>query len=179
MLIREKLKLKYNFEQFLEPDKKKTSKNPHNLVDKQQVGGDDRAGVEDLFLYDVVIVNTHIDRFHRFTRGEIETNWVRVETVFFSQFNNSVLSIVTTVDSQSFWDNKERFSESLNSQTHLAFDGVLVFHKSVIGTNLKSSSTWNDTLVFDGVVYSAETISDGVLDLKKSVLVWSLHQNGH
>lgn len=26
MLIREKLKLKYNFEQFLEPDKKKTSK---------------------------------------------------------------------------------------------------------------------------------------------------------
>ena len=89
-----------------------------------------------------------------------------------------VLSIESRVHSQGARDNEERLCESLDSKLGLARDFLAgVLSEVLMSCNFESSSAWNQRLVLDGILYSTETITDGILGLGNTVVVWSLDED--
>ena len=89
-----------------------------------------------------------------------------------------VLRIESRVHSQGTRDDEERLCESLDSKLAFTRDFLAgVLSEVLMSCNFESSSAWNQRLVLDGILYSTETITDGILGLGNAVVVWSLDED--
>ena len=63
----------------------------------------------------------------------------------------------------------------LDLSTHAGFGEII---EMLVGSDLESTSAWNNAFIIDGVLDGSESVSDGFLGLSDGVIVWTLDQDG-
>ena len=46
-----------------------------------------------------------------------------------------------------------------------------------MSSNFESTSAWDNAFIFDGVLNGSKSVSDGLLGLSDSVVIWTLDQD--
>ena len=99
--------------------------------------------------------------------------------VRFEQLENGVLDIETGVRREGLGNAQEGVGKDFDAELLLTSDRVLVLHQVVVSCDLEGAATGHDSLVLEEIAHGAETILDGVLDLMKSVIVGTTHEDGN
>ena len=84
------------------------------------------------------------------------------------------LRVVSTVDGQGFGDDEKSVGKGLDAELGATFDLSLVLQERVGGGDLESAGARNHGAVFQGVFHGAQTVPDGVFQLRQRVLVGTL-----
>ena len=99
--------------------------------------------------------------------------------MFLLDLEQSILGIESRVLGQGSWNGEKSIGKGHNSKLDLALDllsGVLL--QMLSSGNLEGSGSWDDGTILTGVLDGTESITDGVLGLSNTVVVWSLDQDG-
>lgn len=151
----------------------------YDFIDEEKLLSKDRSDVEELLLDNIVIPNVGGSSWQWLSSHDIDSECFTILDVFLLHFEKSILGIETRVRGESSWDDEEGISEAVNSELNFSGNlGLSEIHEVLSAGDLKRSSSWQDTVVLTGVLDGTETISDGVLGLSDTVVVWSLDQDG-
>mmetsp|Transcript_10387 Transcript_10387/g.11276 ORF Transcript_10387/g.11276 Transcript_10387/m.11276 type:complete len:354 (+) Transcript_10387:228-1289(+) len=147
-----------------------------DFIDQQQLLCQNGRQVQKLLFHTVVIQNSFNFGGDRITGFNINTDGILGLLMFFNNSQKNVLGIETRIRGQSLRDDQQSVGESLNSQLDLSANFLRVFQKGFSKSDFKSSSTWENSLIFDGVLDSSQTITDGFFGLGNTVLSGALNQ---
>ena len=150
-----------------------------DFINEEELLAEDWSNVEELLLDDVVVPNVGGCSRQGLTSSHINTKWLEVLHVFLLDLEQSILGIESRVLGQGSWNGEKSIGKGHNSKLDLALDllsGVLL--QMLSSSNLKGSGSWDDGTILTGVLDGTESITDGVLGLSNTVVVWSLDQDG-
>jgi len=147
----------------------------HDLVDEQEIRGDDGARVEKLDLDSVIVEDAHVLRQRRFPGGQIQTDALRLEIeILFLQLDDGFLRVVAAVGGQRLGDDEQCVGEGLHAKLSATFDFAFVLEKRVSGGDFESSGARDNGAIFQRVLDGAQSVANGVLQLRQRVLVGTL-----
>ena len=147
----------------------------HDLIDEQEIRGDDGTRVEKLDFDSVIVEDAHVLRQRRLPGGQIQTHALRLEIeIFFLQLDDGFLRVVAAVDGQRLGDDEQRVGEGLHAEFGPTFDFAFVLEKRVSGGDLESAGAGNDGAIFQRVLDGAKSVAYGVFQLRQRVLVGTL-----
>lgn len=129
---------------------------------------------------DAVIVEDALrDWIKGFAGTEIEADNVPVGVLFLER-DDGVLSVEAGVCGERLWDDEESVGESLDAHLGFALDlPQLEVAGEVCGAgNLECAGAGDEGAVLDGILDGAETVADGVLNLRDCVCVGPLDEEG-
>ena len=86
------------------------------------------------------------------------------------------LRVVTTVGSQGLGDDEESIGESLDAELGSSFDFSFVLQEGVRGGDFESASSRHHGAIFQRVLDGAQSVANGVLQLRQRVLVGALRE---
>jgi hypothetical protein len=151
----------------------------HHLVDEEELLSEHGSDVQELTLHNIVVPHGGDGGGEGLSSVDINTEGFVILEVSFLNLKNGLLGIETRVLGKDAGHNEEGISESLDSELYLSGDllaGVLV--EVLRAGNLESTGTGKNGLVLNGVLDSAETVTDGVTGLGNGVVVGALHEDG-
>ena len=97
----------------------------------------------------------------------------------FLHLQESVLGIKSRVLSEGSWNNQQSISEGEDTELDLSGNFLSsILLEVLMCSDFKSTSSWNNALVFHGVLDGSKSVSDGFLSLGNRVIVWSLNEDG-
>ncbi len=121
-----------------------------------------------------------LSRWQWLTSQSVHTEWLLVSDVSFLDFNDGVLGVETGILGQSAGNDQQSFSEAHDSELGLSGNflaGSAELGEMFMSCDFEGASTWDDSLVLNGVFDSTKTITDGVLGLSDGVIVRSLDED--
>ena len=101
------------------------------------------------------------------------------ERPLLQQLHDHLLGVKARVLAKGLGDDEHPVSVSLDTEPGAALDSLKELLKGDVGGDLISSGPGDDALVLNRILDGPEPVPDSVLDLGESVLVGTLHQDGH
>lgn len=139
-----------------------------------------RCDVQELSFDDIVVPDTGLGGGQRLTSQGVHSECFAVSDVSFLDFNEGVLWVETRVLSQSAGNNEKGLGEAHNTKLGLSRNflaGAAELSEVLASGDFEGATTWNDGLVLNGVLDSAETVTDCILSLSDGVVVGSLDED--
>src|SRR4051794_8861688 len=116
--------------------------------------------MEHVTMYPVVVKDAFQHGVQRFTRLEVHTDNMPLGR-FVLKRNHYVLHVETGITRESLGNYQQGFRKSLNSHLRAAFDRALELLEVLRAGDLEGASSWDNKVIFDGVLDGAEPIADG------------------
>ena len=130
--------------------------------------GDDGRGVDDLLLHAEVVPDAGVGGDERLARLEVKAHWLVVHLGLLVESDDDVHRVMAAVVRQSFRHDEKGIGKGLDAEGLATLDSLGVLADLLMRDDFKGAGARNDTSIVNGVLDSAETIADGILDLAES-----------
>lgn len=138
----------------------------HHFIDQQELLGQYWSDVHELTFDHVVVPYSCDSSWKSVSSIDVNTICLLVFYVGLLDLQDSLLSIKAGVLGQSSWHDEESISESIDSQLGLTRNaGSGELHQLLVASNFESTSSWNQSFIFYGVLDGSKSISDSLFGL--------------